>query len=202
MKRPFFLLLILASGLYSTGQVNTPVRPALQAGVQAPVRILSFQEAIDSILRDFPNNLHHISGDLVLSQGEIDNYSSLVTLPGAEDCQVTRYHSVEDTTASWQGRMYRGDDFEKAQQCYHDLFLKLQGCYVMMTDSSLAGLQGIWEPARKDMAFTSSRFHIRTRSVLFREVRVEIELVYLMADWAVNINVYNKREDEVAEGGE
>jgi hypothetical protein len=193
MKRQFILFLTFIAGLSCLGQGQSPIR--------ASTRLLTFQEAMDSILRDFPDNLHHISGELLLSQGEIDNYASLVTLPGAEDCQITRYHSLVDTTASWQGRMYRGEDYTKAEQCYHDLFKKLQSCYVMMADSSLAGLQGVWEPARQEVSFTSSRFHVRGGSEKYREVRVEIELVYLTVDWAVNISVYNKREDEPSDGG-
>ncbi len=40
----------------------------------------SFPEVIDAVLRDFPNNLQHITGDLVLAQGEIENYASTVSL--------------------------------------------------------------------------------------------------------------------------
>jgi hypothetical protein len=30
----------------------------------------------------------------------------------------------------------------------------------------------------------------------YKEVKVELELVYLLADWAVNINIVSKRRDD------
>jgi hypothetical protein len=37
----------------------------------------------------------------------------------------------------------------------------------------------------------------------YKDVKVELELVYLLADWAVNINIVSKlRDDEVGNGGQ
>src|SRR6476646_4106245 len=71
----------------------------------------SFPEVIQAVLHDFPHNFSDIRGELILAQGEIENYASRVELPGSELCLITRYHSLEDTTASWQAKMFRNEDF-------------------------------------------------------------------------------------------
>ena len=43
--------------------------------LRARLRELSFPAVIDIVLRDFPNNLHNITGELILAQGETDNYA-------------------------------------------------------------------------------------------------------------------------------
>jgi hypothetical protein len=82
--------------------------------LHARIKVVAFPSAIDSVLRDFPYSLRHITGEMVLAQGEFENYASLVVVPGAQSCVVTRYHSADDTTASWQAKMFSSDDFGEA----------------------------------------------------------------------------------------
>jgi len=46
------------------------------------VRVMTFDGAIDAVLKDLPFNLKNITGELVLAQGEFENYASIVELPG------------------------------------------------------------------------------------------------------------------------
>jgi hypothetical protein len=164
--------------------------------LRARVRVVPFADAIDAVLGDLPNNLRKVTGELLLAEAETENYSSLVVVPGAENCIVTRYHSVEDTTASWQAKMYSGGDFGPASQKYQQLYQQLKTCYVRLADSSIYYLEGVWEPAREGISFTTSTFKLRTNDQRFRDVKVELELVYQLADWAVNINIVTKRPDD------
>ena len=61
--------------------------------LRAHTRVRPFPAVINAVLADFPNELRHITGELLLAQGEFENYASMVELPGAENCTVTRYHS-------------------------------------------------------------------------------------------------------------
>jgi hypothetical protein len=165
------------------------------------VRLLEFPVAIDAILRDFPNNLRHITGELVLAQGEIENYVSMITLPDAQHCFVTRYLSREDSTASWQAKMFSGGEYGEAVRKYQELYRQLQVCSMHLVDGSIINLDGVWEPAREGVAFTTSTLRLRTGDPQYREVKVELELVYELADWAVNINIVSKKNDDEVGGG-
>src|SRR5438132_1557514 len=95
-----------------------------------------FSKSIETILGDFPYNYKHIVGDLVLTEGEFEQYASTVTLPGAETCVIGYYHSALDSTASWQALMFRGEEFEKAAKEYKRLFHQLNRCKLRMIDGS------------------------------------------------------------------
>jgi hypothetical protein len=167
-----------------------------------PVRVVPFADAIDAVLSDLPNNLRYVTGELLLAEGETDSYVSLVAVPDAEHCTVTRYHSVEDTTSSWQAKMYSGGDFGAASRKYAQLFQQLKVCYVRLPDGSVYYLEGKWEPAREGITFTTSTLKVKTADQRFRDVEVELELVYQLADWAVNINIVTKKpDDEVGMNG-
>jgi hypothetical protein len=160
------------------------------------IKVVAFSSAIDSVLHDFPYSLRHITGEEVLAQGEFENYASLVVAPGAQSCVVTRYHSADDTTASWQAKMFSSDDFDEANREYQQLYRQLKTCYVKFVDGSIFYLEGQWEPAKSGASFTTSTLRLMTGDWRYKDVKVELELVYLLADWAVNINIVSKRRDD------
>jgi hypothetical protein len=160
------------------------------------IRVVPFVDAIDAVLGDLPNNLRYITGELLLAEGEVDSYASLVAMPDGENCIVTRYHSVEDTTASWQAKMYSGGDYGAAARKYEQLYQQLKTCYVRLPDGSIYYLEGTWAPAKEGITFTTSTLKVRTSDQRFRDVLVQLELVYQLADWAVNINIVTKRPDD------
>ena len=163
-------------------------------------RILDFSAVIDAVLQDFPNNLRHISGELVMAQGEFENYASVLIPADAQDCIVTRWHSKRDTTASWQARMFTSDDYGAAEKRYRRLYGLLKGCHMTLADSSLILLEGNWEPAKEGVAFTTSTLRLKTNDWRYHEVKVELELVYQLADWAVQVNIVSKKPDDEVGG--
>ena len=170
------------------------------SGSHAVSRELDFPSVIDAVLKDFPDNLRHISGDLVLAQGEFENYASVVILPGSAECTITRWHSVDDTTASWQAKMFVSDDFAAASGEYHSLFRKLQRCYLRLVDGSIVYLNGDWEPAAEGASFTTSTLRLTTGDWRYKEVKVELELAYLMPEWVIRINIVSKKRDDEVGG--
>ena len=164
--------------------------------------VLPFHTVIDSVLKDFPNNLRNITGQLVLAQGEFENYASMVELPGAESCIITRWHSIEDTTASFQAQMFRSENFSEASRQYHELFRQLQGCYLKMVDGSKFYLAGDWEPAKEEAPFTTSTLRLQTGDERYKEVKVEVELVFQITDWAGHINIVSKKRDDKVGGSD
>jgi hypothetical protein len=80
---------------------------------------------------------------------------------------------------------------------YKALYRKLEHCSVRLVDGSVIYLQGVWEPAKENAAFTTSTLRLSTGDARYKEVKVELELVYLMADWGVNINIVTKKRDDL-----
>ena len=201
------LILLMAFPLFFPSYAQTQPQPAPQLPAAKHPSILpdsafqsAFSAAIEAVLHDFPANLQHITGELVMAEGEIENFASTVSPPGAMGCIITRYHSVVDTTASWQARMSSHEDFGKAAGAYHDLYKRLTNCYLRLPDSTLIFLKGRWEPARESISFTTSTLRLDTGDPRYRDVKVELELLYQVSDWLVNINIVSKRGDDEVGG--
>lgn len=155
----------------------------------------AFSQSISDILRDFPNNFHTISGELILAQGEIDNYECKVKVPGVEEASITRYHSEEDLTASWQAKMYHDESFKNAAARYKDLYKQLKGCYLQTVDGTLLYVKGDWQAPDEEKAFVSSIFQLTTGDERYKEVRIELELRYELPQWVVTMSVSSKKKD-------
>jgi len=188
-------------GLYGRVKTSTTLILVMMtfSSVYAQDTTRSFPQVIDLVLRDFPNNLRHITGELMLAQGETENYASTVALPESENCTITHYHSTQDTTVSWQARMLVTDDFGKADHAYRELYRKLQQCYIQLMDGTIIYLKGTWSPAKEDAPFTASTLQLTIDDQRYRGVRVELELVYELAQWGVSINIYSRQTDDKAQ---
>jgi len=157
----------------------------------------SFSKIMEAVLHDFPNNYRNITGDLVLDQAEIENYASLVQLPGASECIITRYHSLEDTTASWQAKMFRGEDFKDVAQRYKDLYKQLKGCYLRLVDGSIIYVDAEWEAPTEEKPFVMSTLRLATGDERYKEMKIDLEMVYEFPEWTININVTGKKADSL-----
>jgi hypothetical protein len=176
--------------------------PAADSVSYPPTRVVDIPTVIDAVLQDFPNNLRHISGEPVLAEGEFDSYASVLTLPDAQECIVTRWHSEKDSTASWQAKMFTSDDYGAAERQYHRLYQQLKTCHMTLGDSSMVQLEGNWAPASAGAAFTTSTLRLKTNDWRYQDVRIDLELVYQLANWAVQINIVSKKPDDMVGGGE
>ena len=156
---------------------------------------VSFSHSLQSVLEDYPNNFHNVSGELILEQGETEQYESKVQLPGSETCVIGRYHSVVDTTASFQAVMFRSEEYESASKQYRSLYKQLKSSPIVMVDGSKLYLQGSFSEPDNSLDFTVSTLTFPSHDRRFIGFRIELELVYTMNEWAVNINMGKKKED-------
>ena len=171
-------------------------------GAMAQTRYASFKEesfskVMEAVVHDFPYNYRNISGELVLEQAEIESYASLVQLPGASECTITRYHSLEDSTASWQAKMFHSEDFKEVSQQYKELYKQLKGCYLRLIDGSMVYLNAEWEAPTEEKPFVMSTLRLATGDSRYKEMKIDLEMVYQFPEWTININVSGKKKDSL-----
>lgn len=159
-------------------------------------RTSSFSKAFAEVLLDYPNNFHNISGELILSQGEYEHYASLISLPGSKSCIIGRYHSVADSTASWQAVMYSHEEFEIAAKEYRNIFRQLKASPVTLVDGSKIFLVGEMPELDESLDFTIATFIFPTADMRYRNFKVELEMLYSMHEWVINLNLVRRKKDE------
>ncbi len=175
--------------------VLTMQAQAQKAAEKSTTSTPSFITAVEKILGDFPFNYKHISGELVLAEGDFERYASTVRLPGSTNCEVGLYHSALDTTASWQATMLQSEDFGKASKEYKRLYQQLKNCRLKMVDGSAYYLTGDYDPASEEKDFVVTTFTIQTADERYRNFKVELEMLYRLDGWLININMISRKKD-------
>lgn len=191
MKKTLICCLFLAALYPSVAQ--SVFRPGTQLNPPG------FDEAIQSVYLDFATNFRNIQGELITDEAEYEKYASIVVLPGAMETVITRFHSVQDTTASWQSTMLITEEYEDAARLYQKMCQQMKRAKVTLVDGSVIQFRPDYQAPSPDRKFSSSFYSLPASDPKFRYVRVEVELIALLAEYRVLVNVHQKFEDDLGE---
>ena len=184
MKNQFLLALLLCACVSAPAQFYKSILPSP-----------GFTNALQKIVLDFRLDYRNIQGELLLQQGESESFSSLVKLPGSQDCVIYRFHSDDDSTSGWQAVMYRGDDYDEAVKAYKNLFRMVRKSPMTWIDRSAVHFVGEMEEPSESLSFAVSILTLDVNDKRYDHFVAEIELSGTMGDWSVKLNLHNKRRD-------
>jgi len=154
----------------------------------------AFSDSLKIIVLDYQNNFYGIQDRKVSNSGEADIYSSKHCLPGSIECIIYRFNSVEDTTASFQAIMYKGENYKDASRIYKNTY-RLVNKSRIDSRSLSSGFIGKMEDPTDEIRFTSSLLRLGTYDSLYKNFVAEVELVNNYEDWEVRLNLHYKRND-------
>ncbi|KIC91771.1 hypothetical protein [Flavihumibacter sp. ZG627] len=149
-----------------------------------------FDEAIQAVIFDFSTNFRNIQGPLVNDEAEYEKYASLVELPGAEQSVITRFHSVEDTTASWQAVMLTTEEYDEAAALYKKICQRMKATKLSLPDGSQVQFRSDYQPPSTENKFTSSFYYLPHAEGEYMDLRVQVELIVLLGEYKVLVNVH------------
>lgn len=185
MRKHLFALLVLVSwASLSQAQFYKSIIPSPE-----------FSSALEKIVLDFRANFATIQGNNLSQQGESEVYESMIKLPGAEECVIYKYHSKADTTASWQGIMYKGDNYKEAARMYENVFRLVKKTQVRWIDKTHIGFSGEMEKPTEDLRFTVSTLRLGLEDERYKNFEADVEMVSSYNGWEVHLNLQTKRPD-------
>ncbi|MEO5892840.1 MAG: hypothetical protein ABIQ31_21500 [Ferruginibacter sp.] len=155
----------------------------------------TFSDSISIIVQDFKKNFSTIEGDQLQSRGETDVYRSKVTIPGSLHCAIYRFHSVEDTTASWQAIMYEGESYEEAIKIYKTTFRQLKNSKIKWVEKNNISFEGDLEMPGENIRFAVTPLRLNITDRPYLDFFGEIELISSYDGWEVHLNLHNKKSD-------
>ena len=185
MKQTLTLIVMTLCVLFSRSQSSVPPQK-------------EFSQSLQKIFFDFPNNFKNIQGELYIDEAEYEKYFSTVSLPGVHDCIITHYHSVVDTTSSWQGLIIEAEDFDEVVKKYEAVCQQIKQSKIRLVDGSILDMEGTFEPASESNKFTTSTYFLPTSDMTFKNVKIEVELLAQITQWKLQVNVISKRRDDLA----
>jgi hypothetical protein len=108
---------------------------------------------------------------------------------------IYRFNSIEDSTASWQAVLFKGESYAEASKIYRNTFKAVQRTRIN-TDMLSAGFMGKLEAPTEDLRFTSSTLRLGTHDANYKNYVAEVEMVNNYDGWEVHLNMHYKRNDD------
>ena len=182
MKKTFFLILLFVASIFtSRAQFYKTYLPSSE-----------FSDSLSKIVTDYESNFNMIQGKEMTPQPEMNIYQSKTTLPDALHCSIFRYHSITDTSASWQAIFYDGENYKDAYKIYKDIFNQLKKCKMKIGDKNDIAFIGDFGKPKESVRFTSSSLKLNSIEWIYRNFFAELELTNTYDGWEVQLNLINK----------
>lgn len=153
-----------------------------------------FAESLSKVIEHYPNNYLPIQGQPLRPDEDRDIYQSTIAIPGATQCLIYRFHSTEDTTASWQAILYSGEDFKEASKVYRNSFKHLKQTKFKLGNTTHS-FEGQMENPSEELRFTSSILRPATYTEAYKNFMAEIEMINSIDGWVVQLNLHSRKED-------
>jgi hypothetical protein len=154
------------------------------------------QQALRQVVDDFGHRLQNITGALIQENVESTDYTSKVNFPGSENCTITEYKSKKDKNRSWQAILPETDDFAAAKKQYRDLFLQVKNMTLRLPgDDKKVIAKAAYDEPKEEKKFAGSIFRFSNEDGIYKDVKIEVALQYIITGWQVSIYVYDKKED-------
>ena len=177
----FFTLVIV----YGHAQAHKPFQPSV-----------IFNDSLTRVVIDFRNNIYQVQGKELAPQEGREVYKSIISLPGATHCVIYRFHSIIDTTASWQAILYEGESYEEALTIYKNTYHQLTKSKIKWNDNRLAAFKGEMEEPDENMRFTNTLLQLNVPDFLYRSFYAAIEITNSYSGWEVHLNLQDKKDDK------
>ncbi len=155
----------------------------------------NISSAVANITENFQNNYYNIQGEALPPDEGRDIFRSTVLIPGATEQVIYRFHSKEDTTASFQAVLYEGESFKEAAKIYKQTFRQVKSTKFNGGFEKIS-FSGNMEEPTENLRFTSSQLRPDVSGGAYKNFIAEIELIYAMDGWKVQLNLHSRKNDD------
>ena len=151
--------------------------------------------AVASITENFQNNYRNIQGDELPPDEGREIFRSKVMIPGGSEAVIYRFHSKEDTTASFQATLYEGESFKEAAKIYKQTFRQVKGTKFNAGIEKIS-FTGTMDEPTENLRFTSSQLRPDVDAGAYKNFIAEVEIINSVEGWKVQLNLHSRKDDD------
>lgn len=156
---------------------------------------VNFTDSLARVVTNFRSNFRHIQGKRLESGNHADIFQSKAGIPGSQNCIIYRYHSVIDSSASWQAVMYSGESYKEALRAYKNTYRLLKRAKLLPTDQIGMEFHGEMDEPKEGVSFAQTVLQAHSSDPFYNKFVAETELVNFYDKWEVHLNLHNKTND-------
>jgi hypothetical protein len=158
----------------------------------------ALNDAVQKVITAFPGKLKSCRGEALPPEQGV--WLSNISLPNAQQCTIREYEAGKEMSCYWMAEILKTDDFNTAKKKYNELARQLQACKFSGLGTASVKLKGKKEEASEEGKINMSTFRLDNPSEDYKNIKVELNLVFVLTEWQVSITIHDRREDDAEPG--
>lgn len=153
--------------------------------------------ALEKVLKDYPNRFHNIKGEIIVQGPQTTEYRSIVQVPGAASCIVTRNNQTKNDAYAWICTAFKTMDFYQAKNKFKEIFDQVENTIIKIEGEKPFILSGKYASPAQDNKSTAINFELLPAVGEIKKIKVALILLKEPREWKISLNVYdNDLKDE------
>jgi hypothetical protein len=149
-------------------------------------------QAIEKVIRDYPNQFRNIQGSLLADGQQGINYQSNIQIPGALSCVISKSNFSNGDAICWKADLFESTDFRVMKDKYTALYNQIRNSIIKIEGEKPYILNGQYEIPDQRRRAQSVIFNMLPSVGEMQKLKVELSLYQQGATWRVRILIYDQ----------
>lgn len=147
-------------------------------------------QALEKVIRDYPNRFHNIKGEKISQHANTAEYKSVILVPGASSCTLSKNVSSNDFY-SWSCTALNSRDFIAARSRFKEIYEQIENSIIKVDGQKPFILSGQYRTPTELRNMNTISFELLPAVGDMKSLKIELSLEKSMALWKVKLNVYD-----------
>ena len=155
-------------------------------------------QALEKVIRDYPNRFHNIKGEMISQQANTAEYRSTIVVPGASSCTVSKQNISSSDIYSWSCTALNTKDFTIARGKFKEIYEQIENTIIKVDGQKPFILSGQYHTPTEMRNRNTIPFELLPAVGEMKSLRIELSLEKDLASWKVKLHVFDGDKMESA----
>ncbi|MFI5124832.1 MAG: hypothetical protein ACHQDF_05865 [Chitinophagales bacterium] len=155
-------------------------------------------QALEKVIRDYPNRFHNIKGEMISQHANTAEYRSTIVVPGASSCTVSKFNISSSDIYSWSCTALNTRDFTVARGKFKEIYEQIENTIIKVEGQKPFILSGQYHTPTEIRDRNTIAFELLPAVGDMKSLRIELSLEKDLASWKVKLHVYDGDKMESA----
>ncbi len=148
-------------------------------------------QALEKVIRDYPNRFHNIRGEMISQHENAAEYKSVVMVPGSSSCTITKFSVSSNEVYSWSCTALNTRDFATARAKFKEIYEQIENTIIKIDGQKPFILSGQYHTPTDLRNINTILFDLLPAVGDMKSLKIELSLEKDLALWKVKLNVYD-----------
>jgi hypothetical protein len=149
-------------------------------------------QAIEKVIRDYPNQFKNIQGSMLAEDQQGVNYQSHIQIPGALSCVISKSNFSNKDAMCWKADLYESASFAEMKEKYTALYNQIRNSIIKIEGEKPYILNGQYEVPDPRKRAQSVIFSMLPSVGEMQKLKVELSLYQRGDTWRVSLLIYDQ----------